>query len=128
MSTAQRREEFPAEVADLSVDELLSALSESKILNTLDISNEDLHLAHSDSDLLETLRITYEIHAALLDFNVLETFFRLPKADQADFLRWIGMTDDRDLRRNRIEAFVSALEESPLAGIATLHDTPQPRT
>jgi hypothetical protein len=128
MSTAERREEFLAGVEDISVDELLSALSGSKILDTLEISNEDLRLARSDSDLLETLRITYEIQAALIDFNVLDTFFRLPKADQADFLRWIGMTDDPDLRRNRIEAFVSALEESPLAGIATSHDKHQPGT
>ena len=49
------------------------------------------------------------------DSGVLDTFFRLPKGDQANFLRWIGSTDDPEIRSRRTETFVSALEAAPLA-------------
>jgi hypothetical protein len=114
MSTAEGRAAFLANAVDMPADDLLDAFSGTEILRTLEISNEDLMAARGDSILLETLRITYEILAALKKAGVLETFLQLPKTDQADFLRWIGMMDDRELRRERTETFALALAESPL--------------
>lgn len=48
------------------------------------------------------------------DAGVLDTFFRLPKGDQANFLRWIGATDDPAIRDRRTDTFVSALQAAPL--------------
>ena len=99
---------------DDSLDEVLAALEGSRVLQTLHITNDALRAARSDSDLEETLRITHEILIALRDDDVLDTFYELPISDQANFLRWIGSTDDRQLRANRTETFVSALKLSPI--------------
>jgi hypothetical protein len=82
----------------------------------------DLLAAQSDSDLLKTLRITYELFYALKESGVLDTFSRLPQADQANFLRLIGTTDDPELRGHRTGTLISALSESPLAGNAIAHN------
>jgi len=113
MTTAERQS---STADDIPVDDLMIALSDLEILDTLGVSEDDLLLARRDSDLLETLKITYEFLAALRDARTLDTFFQLPKADQAGFLRRIGMTDDPELRRKRTRTFISALEESALAG------------
>lgn len=97
-----------------SVDEILAALVASGVLETLEIANDDLDRVRSDSHLLETLTITYELLMTFDDSDVLDTFFRLPKRDQADFLRWIGATDDIPTRIRRTETFVSALQSAPL--------------
>ena len=86
------------------------------MLEALNITHENLLHARSDSDLLETLRITHEVLCALRDSDVLGVFLQLPTTEQADFLRLIGSTDDRESRHHRTGTFVSALEESPLAG------------
>jgi hypothetical protein len=114
MSSAESLGPSIAEVVEMPADDLLAELSDSKILKTLEITNEDLLLARTDSDLLETLRITYELLAALRESGVLEIFYQLPKTDQANFLRWVGMIDDPKLRQDRTDTFASALEESPL--------------
>lgn len=98
-----------------SADEILAALAGSGVLETLEIANEDLDRVRSDSDLLETLTITYELLMTFDDAGALDTFFRLPKRDQANFLRWIGSTDDPATRSRRTETFVSALLAAPLA-------------
>jgi len=98
----------------MSVDELLAELSDFEILKALGITKEAVPWVQSDSDLLETLKITYEFLAALRVVGVIETFLLLPKSDQTDFLRIIGMTDGRESRRDRTQIFISALEESPL--------------
>jgi hypothetical protein len=105
-----------ARVEAMPVDDLLAVLRDSKMLKALEITNEDLLWARSDSDLLETLKITYEVLTALRDSDVLDIFLRLPRTDQASFLRLIGSTDDRELRHHRTDTLVSALEESPFGG------------
>ncbi len=107
---------------NVSVEDLLGALKDSEILSTLGISNETLQHARGDSDLLATLRITHEFLDALGDAGVLDTFFRLQRADQAYFLRVVGTSDNVDLRAQRTRTFVSALTMSPLAGT---HAPPQ---
>lgn len=97
-----------------SVDDVLATLTASGVLDTLDVGAEDLARARTDSDLLETLAITYELLMAFDDAGVLDTFFRLSKSDQANFLRWIGSTDDPGVRGRRTETFVSALRAAPL--------------
>ena len=94
---------------------VLAALIGSNVLETLEITHDDLAPARSDSDLLETLRITYAVLIAIEEAGVLDTFFRLPRTDQADFLRWIGATDDAGVREGRTTTFVSALQAAPLA-------------
>lgn len=98
-----------------SVDDVMAALIGSNVLETLEISNDDLARARSDTDLLETLRITYALLIAFEGAGVLDTFFHLPRRDQADFLRWIGATDDIGVREDRTATFVSALQAAPLA-------------
>lgn len=105
---------LPARIVTPSVDEILEALVASGVLETLEISNDDLATARSDSTLMETLAITYELLAAFDDAAVLDTFFRLPRRDQANFLRWIGATNDSGVRGHRTETFVSALRAAPL--------------
>ena len=102
-------------VAGMAADDLLAALNDWEILETLEITKDDLLVARKDSDLLETLRITYELLAQFRASGVLSTFLLLPRSDQANFLRWIGMTDDRELRRDRTRTLALALEDSPLA-------------
>jgi uncharacterized protein YdeI (YjbR/CyaY-like superfamily) len=97
-----------------SVDEILTTLVASGVLETLEISNEDLATARTDAALLETLKITYELLETFDDSGVLDTFFRLPRRDQANFLRWIGSADDAQVRGRRAETFVSALQTAPL--------------
>jgi hypothetical protein len=86
----------------------------SGVLETLEITSEDLATARNDSALMETLAITYDLLAAFDDARVLDTFLRLPRRDQANFLRWIGSTDDSGVRGHRTETFVSALRAAPL--------------
>ena len=97
-----------------SVDLILAALIGSNVLETLEITQEDLVRARRDADLLETLTITYELLVAFEEAGVLDTFFRLPRGDQANFLRWIGSTDDLGTRATRTTTFVSALQAAPL--------------
>ena len=116
MSSDARPDRVPTGTADgISIDDLVAALNASDILRTLEISNEDLLLARSDPNLLETLRITYQIITMLDDAAVLATFYLLPKADQANFIRWIGMIDDPEARRDRTTTLVFALEEGPFS-------------
>lgn len=97
------------------MDEILTTLAASNVLDTLDVADGDLSSARTDADLLETLTVTYELLMTFDDSGVLDTFFRLPKGDQADFLRWIGSTDDEQTRTHRADTFVSALRAAPLA-------------
>jgi hypothetical protein len=108
-------------VDEIPLEALLAALNESDIMATLGITSEDLELAHGDTDLLATLQITYEFLLVLKESSVLDTFYKLPRQDQAHFLRWIGATDDSELRRKRTETLVSAIEASPLGGSAKSH-------
>ena len=109
-----RPEPLPSRPHVPSVDDVLATLTASGVLETLDIGAADLAGARTDSDVLETLAITYELLMAFDDAGVLDTFFRLAKGDQANFLRWIGSTDDRGVRSRRTETFVSALQTGPL--------------
>ena len=104
-----------SQAAALSADDFVDALRGTDTLEMLGFTNDDLQLARSDSDLLETLRIGHEILAALRDSDVLDTFLRLPKADQTNFLRWTASTDGHDARHERTATLIAALEESPLA-------------
>lgn len=106
---------------NLSVDDLLGALEDSEILTTLGISNASLPRARDDSDLLATLRLTHEFLDTLGYAGVLDTFFRLQRADQAYFLRVICTSDNVDLRAQRTRTFVSALTMSPLTGTHAPH-------
>ena len=119
MSRAEQPESTGVE--ELSKEELLVALTESGILETLGVTTAELELARSDSDLLATLRITYEFVVILREYSVLNTFYGLPRRDQLQFLRWIGATGDVSLRRKRTELLVSAIEASPLGGGARVH-------
>lgn len=112
----ERRDALPERRRAPSVEEILATLVASNVLETLEITNGDLERVRSDSDLLETLTITYELLMTFDDSGVLDTFFRLPKGDQANFLRWIGATGDQDVRDHRAETFVSALQAAPPAG------------
>lgn len=98
----------------MSVGDLALALGGAGILDLLGMSHEDLLAAHQEADLVETLRITYDLLLVLRDTNVLDTFLKLPRSDQENFLRWIGSTDDETLRTTRTETFTSALKMSPL--------------
>lgn len=111
-----RPEPLPARRHAPSVDEILAALVASGVLETLEIANDDLDRVKGDSDLLETLTIAYELLMRFDDSGVLDTFFRLPKVDQGNFLRWIGATDDKETREHRADTFVRALQTAPLAG------------
>lgn len=104
-----------SQAAALSADDLVDALRGTDTLEMLGFTNQDLQQARTDSDLLETLRIGQEILAVLRVSEVVDTFLRLPKADQTNFLRWIASTDGHDARHERTVTLVSALEESPLA-------------
>jgi hypothetical protein len=115
VTTARAPVPFAVPAADVPVDDLLALLAQAGVLNALGIENHDLIEAGGDPDLIETLRITYEPLVTLKDAGLLDTFFQLPIGNQADFLRWIGMTDDADVRRRRTRTFVLALRESPLS-------------
>lgn len=117
----ERPEPGWAQVDEVSVEAMLAALKESDIMATLGITSEDLESAYSDSDLLATLRIAYEFLVVLNESSVLDTFYKLPRQDQAHFMRWVGSIDDVDLRRKRTETLVSAIEASPLGGSAKSH-------
>lgn len=121
MSSMEHPESVSAPIGEVSIEELLDALKESDIMTTLGITPQDLELAYSDTDLLATLRITHEFLVVLKESLVLDTFYKLPRQDQAHFLRWVGSTDDRGLRRKRTETLVSAIEASPLGGSAKSH-------
>lgn len=98
-----------------SVDQILATLAAADILETLEIDDDDdVRSVRTDSGLLETLTVAYELLMSFDDAGVIDTFFRLPKTDQANFLRWIGSTDDPETRIRRTDTFVSALEASPL--------------
>lgn len=105
---------FPQRRGGPSVDEILETLVASGVLETLEIANDDVRKLRTDTNLLETLTIAYELLMSFDDAGVLDTFFRLPKRDQANFLRWIGSTDDPEVRARRTATFVSALEIGPL--------------
>ena len=110
----ERRDALPERRRAPSVDEILATLVASDVLETLEIADDDLQRVRSDSDLLETLTITYELLMTFDDSGVLDTFFRLPKGAQANFLRWIGATDDEEVGGRRAQTFVSALQAAPL--------------
>ena len=78
------------------------------------LTSADLVRAHEDPDLLDTLRIAHDVLGALREAGVLATLMRLPKEEQAKFLRWIAATDDQELRRERTATFGLALQASPL--------------
>ncbi|MDQ3645837.1 MAG: hypothetical protein M3345_02760 [Actinomycetota bacterium] len=103
----------PSEIEDRD-DALLSALKDSGVLDDLEITYDALRSARTPD--LETLGIIHEVVIALRDAGVIETFFRLPRARQGDFFRWIGAIDDRDLRLHRTETFAAALQMAPLVG------------
>jgi hypothetical protein len=105
---------IPAQTSEMSIDDLAVALGGAGVLDLVGLSHDDLLAEHGDMDLVETLRITHDLLIALRDSSVLDTFLRLPRADQENFLRWIGSTDDRGLRASRTDTFVSALKMSPL--------------
>ena len=98
----------------MSVTELVDALDGSHVLATLQVTADDALLAHGDADVLETLSITYDLLGALSEAGVIDIFFRMHRPDQRAFLRWIGGTDETDLRHKRTQTFVSALQMSPL--------------
>lgn len=108
-------EPLPTRPHASSIDEILGALVASGVLDTLDVATTDLEKARTDSDVMETLTVTYELLMAFDDSGVLDTFFRMSKGNQANFLRWIGSTDDPEIRDRRTETFVSALRAAPLA-------------
>ena len=115
MPEATAPEPLPARPHTPSIDEVLATLVASGVLDALDIASADLGRARSDSDLQKTLAITYELLMSFDDSGVLDTFFRLSKGAQANFLRWIGSTDDPGIRARRTDTFVSALHAAPLA-------------
>ena len=102
-----------------SVDDVLATLTASGVLEALGVKAGDLAGSRTDSDLMETLAITYELLMTFDDSGVLDTFFRMAKGDQANFLRWIGSTDDPEIRRRRTETFVSALQSAPIGPTAS---------
>ena len=105
---------FTAADQVLSIDDLIESLGVSEILDALGISVTELAGAHTDTDLRQTLWITHEFLMALQDSNVLGTFLKLRRKDQANFLRWIGTTDDHEIRAEHTSTFVAALRGSPL--------------
>lgn len=104
-----------SEHGSAEIEEVLTALSGSRTLDLLGMTDDDLHAARNDSELFETLRITHELFIALRDNGVLSTFLSLPKDDQANFIRWVGAIDAGNLRDGRTETFIVALQQSPLA-------------
>ena len=110
----EARTPLPGRLRAPSVDEILETLVAANVLETLEIADDDVRRVRTDANLLETLTIAYDLLMAFDDAGVLDTFFRLPKVDQANFLRWIGSTDDPETRIRRTDTFVAALEASPL--------------
>jgi hypothetical protein len=106
---------FGRESAAEEIEDVIAALNGSGTLDLLGITADDLNAARTDTALFETLKITHELLIALRDQDVLFTFLLLPKHEQANFVRWIGATDEESLRDSRTETFISALKESPLA-------------
>lgn len=97
-----------------SVEELIAAVSGSQTLSLLGLSDANLEEALTDSSLFETLRITHELVVSLRDEGVLGIFLSMSEVEQSNFVRWIGATDDQEVRRGRTKTFVTALKESPL--------------
>ena len=56
---------------------------------------------------------------AMAEADVLDTFCQLPREDQENFSRWIGMARDNESHWRRIHAFVSALRSGPSQAIAS---------
>ena len=67
------------------------------------------------NDLLDTLAAA----------DALNTFLRLPPADQDNFSRWIGKARNDESHWRRINALVLAMRIGPLEGEAS-HPTAQP--
>ena len=109
-----------AEAAE--TEAVLTALSGSGTLDLLGMNADDLQAARTDAALFETLRIAYELLVAMRGEGVLLTFLLLPKDDQANFVRWIGATDEESLRDSRTDTFISALKQAPLADKARKGD------
>ena len=116
MNSAEGPSAIPSRDEPVSDDDLLIALKGSATIEMMGLDGDDLMRAHEDPDLLDTLRVAHEVLGALRDAGVLGTLTRLPKDEQAKFLRWIAATDDRELRRERTATFGLALRVSPLAG------------
>lgn len=98
-----------------ATEEVLHALKGSYTMELLGLVIDDLDEARTDPILFETLRITHEMLLVLRDEGVLRTFLKIPRAEQINFVRWIGGTGAEDTRRQKTEAFVAALKASPLA-------------
>ena len=60
------------------------------------------------------MRALHPTTSDVREARVLQTFLRPLKPNQAEFLRWIGMTDDPAARQERTGAFVDALKQAPL--------------
>lgn len=95
-------------------DDLLASFRGSKVLEGLGIEPRDVALDRDDEDLLLTLKIAHEVIASLRAAGVLDVFVQLPTLQQKNFLRWVASTDAGDVRRSRVETFISALGQSPL--------------
>jgi hypothetical protein len=104
------------EASGAEIEVVLSELSGSGALGLLGMSTDDLDAARGDATLLETLRITHELLQALRDQGVFAAFLSMPKDKQANFVRWIGATDEANVRHDRTHTFISALKQSPLGG------------
>lgn len=109
-----------------SLDDVVSELFRSRILEVLVMTNHDLEAAYSE--VVETVTATHEFLVSLRDAGVLETFYRLQRAHQAYFLRVIGLTAEGQLRTKRIGTFVSAMKMSPLSGQRDQELVGAPRT
>ncbi len=97
------------------IEKVLDALGGSVMLELLDMTNADLLKARTDPNLFETLRIAHDLLLSLRDEGVLGIFLMMPKEKQMEFVRWMGMTDESEMRSDRVKTLVSALRLSPLA-------------
>jgi hypothetical protein len=113
MTMAQRADSFLAPAQDMPIDELMSTLRDSGILGAMGVSDEDVQSVSADPVLLERLKVTYELLAGFRYSGVLEAFLLLPASHQAEFMRWISLATDSDVRGKRARTFVIALRESP---------------
>ena len=100
------------------INKILDALGGSVMLELLDMTNADLLKARTDPSLFETLRITHELLLRLREEGVLGIFLMMPKEKQMDFVRWMGMTDENEMRQDRMATLISALRQSPHASDA----------
>ena len=55
-----------------------------------------------------------ELLEILATFDALETFCRLPQADQDNFSRWVGQARDNESHWRRIQALVLAMRVGPM--------------